>query len=69
MQLDLVTHSVVELPRDQGWVYLTHPAVKALYPPSRRLILPSRYTLCGGPGLVAGLDHFADQLARLAASR
>ncbi len=63
----LVMHSVVELPRDQGSVYLTHPALKALYPPSRRIVLPGRYTLCGGPGLVAGLDHLADALARLAA--
>ena len=65
----LVTHSVIELPRDQGSVYLTHPAVKELYPPSRRIILPVRYTMCGGPGLVAGLDHLADQLAKLAAEK
>jgi iron complex transport system substrate-binding protein len=65
----LVMHSVIELPRDQGSVYLTHPAVRALYPPARRLILPGRFTLCGGPGLIAGLDHLADQLARLAARK
>jgi iron complex transport system substrate-binding protein len=62
----LVLHSLVEEPHDQGSVYLTHPALKALYPPSRRIVLPGRYTLCGGPGLVAGLDHLADVLARLA---
>jgi iron complex transport system substrate-binding protein len=62
----LVLHSLVEEPHDQGSVYLTHPALKALYPPSRRIVLPGRYTLCGGPGLVAGLDHLADALARLA---
>jgi len=62
----LVLHSLVEEPYDQGSVYLTHPALKALYPPSRRIVLPGRYTLCGGPGLVAGLDHLADALARLA---
>ena len=61
----LVTHNVIELPRDQGSVYLTHPAVKDLYPPSRRIILPVRYTMCGGPGLVTGLDYLADQLANL----
>jgi iron complex transport system substrate-binding protein len=63
----LVTHNMIELPYDQGSVYLTHPAVKDLYPPSRRIILPVRYTMCGGPGLVAGLDLLADQLAKLAA--
>jgi iron complex transport system substrate-binding protein len=62
----LVLHSLVEEPHDQGSMYLTHPALKALYPPSRRIVLPGRYTLCGGPGLVAGLDHLADALARLA---
>jgi iron complex transport system substrate-binding protein len=65
----LVTHSVIELPHDQGSVYLTHPAVKDLYPPNRRIILPVRYTMCGGPGLVAGMDHLADQLAKLATEK
>ncbi len=65
----LVMHSAIEVPRDQGSVYLTHPALRALYPPERRLILPGRFTLCGGPGLIAGLDHLADQLARLAGAR
>jgi iron complex transport system substrate-binding protein len=63
----IVMHSLVEEPRDQGSVYLTHPALKALYPPERRIILPGRYTLCGGPALVAGLDHLANALKRLAA--
>jgi iron complex transport system substrate-binding protein len=64
----LVMHSAIEVPHDQGSVYLTHPAVKALYPPDRRIILPGRYTLCGGPAVVAGLDHLADALTRLAAA-
>jgi len=70
MQPDLlVMSSLVDKPHDQGSVYLTHPALQALYPPSRRIVLPGRYTLCGGPGLVAGLDHLADALTRLASSR
>jgi iron complex transport system substrate-binding protein len=64
----LITSNVIEEPHDQGSVYLTHPAVKALYPPGRRIILPGRYTLCGGPALVAGLDHLADELVKLAGS-
>jgi iron complex transport system substrate-binding protein len=64
----IVMHSLVEEPRDQGSVYLTHPALKALYPPERRIVLPGRYTLCGGPALAAGLDHLADAMRRLAAS-
>lgn len=65
----LVLHNAVDTPRDQGSVYLTHPALKELYPPSRRIVLPVRYTLCGGPGLIAGLDHLAAELARVAAGR
>jgi len=61
----LVLHSVIDEPRDQGSVYLTHPALAALYPASRRIVLPGRYTLCGGPGLVAGLDHLAAELVRV----
>ena len=29
---------------DQGALYLTHPALRALYPPERRIVLPTRYT-------------------------
>ncbi len=62
----LVVHGLLEEPNDQGSVYLTHPALRTLYPQSRRLVLPGRYTLCGGPALVAGLDYLADALTRLA---
>jgi len=65
----LVLHNLVETPHDQGSVYLTHPALKELYPPSRRIVLPVRYTLCGGPGVIAGLDHLANELERVAAGR
>jgi iron complex transport system substrate-binding protein len=64
----LVLHDAISEPRDQGSVYLTHPAVKALYPPERRIILPGRYTLCGGPALIAGFDHLTEALTRLAAA-
>ena len=49
---------------DQGALFFTHPAVKAMYPPERRIALPTRYTLCGGPALVEALDYLADVLAR-----
>jgi iron complex transport system substrate-binding protein len=65
----LVVHGLLEQPNDQGSVYLTHPALRTLYPPSRRLVLPGRYTLCGGPALVAGLNYLADALTRLAATK
>ncbi len=54
-------------PRDQGALYLTHPVLRALYPPQRRIALPTRYTMCGGPALVAALDYLADALSRFCA--
>jgi iron complex transport system substrate-binding protein len=53
---------------DQGSYNLTHPALNALYPPERRIVLPARYTLCGGPALIAALDYLTDLLTRLAQS-
>jgi iron complex transport system substrate-binding protein len=50
---------------DQGAMFLLHPALRALYPPERRIALPTRYTLCGGPALVAAFDYMAAELARL----
>jgi iron complex transport system substrate-binding protein len=52
-------------PTDQGALFLSHPALEALYPPERRIALPARYTLCGGPGLVAALDHMRAAIERL----
>lgn len=51
--------------QDQGALYITHPALAALYPPERRIGLPTRYTMCGGPALVAAFDYFADALSKL----
>jgi iron complex transport system substrate-binding protein len=52
---------------DQGSYNLSHPALDALYPPERRIILPPRYTICGGAALVEAFDYLAELLARLAA--
>jgi iron complex transport system substrate-binding protein len=56
-------------PSDQGALYLTHPALRELYPEDRRVALPTRYTMCGGPALVAAFDYLADALARLPSVR
>ena len=55
-------------PSDQGALFFTHPALRALYPASRRIALPTRFTMCGGPALVAAFDYLAEVLARLPAS-
>jgi len=51
---------------DQGSYNLSHPALDALYPPQRRIILPPRYTICGGAALVDAFDYLAALLALLA---
>lgn len=59
----LVMHDVFREAEDQGSLYLTHPALAALYPPERRLLLPRRYALCGGPALVAALNYLTQVLS------
>jgi iron complex transport system substrate-binding protein len=63
----LVMSNALELPDGQGAIYLTHPALQRLYPMDRRIILPSRYTLCGGPSLVRAFDYLTEVVTRLAA--
>ncbi len=62
----LVMSNALERPDGQGAVYLTHPALQKLYPMTRRIILPNRYTLCGGPSLIAAFDYLAEVVTRLA---
>ncbi len=61
----LVIASVIDVPDGQGALYLTHPALRALYPPGKRIILPGRYTLCAGPSLIAAYDYLAGVLTQL----
>ena len=50
---------------DQGALFITHPALLTRYGPNRRIDLPSRYTLCGGPPLLEGLDYLAKAIKTL----
>ncbi len=63
----LVMASVIETPDGQGTLYLTHPAIRALYPAEKRILLPARFTMCAGQSLVAALDYLTDMLTKLAA--
>jgi iron complex transport system substrate-binding protein len=63
----LVMTSVIETPDGQGALYLTHPAMRGLYPPEKRIVLPARFTMCAGQSLVAALDYLTDVLTKLAA--
>lgn len=48
--------------RDQGALFITHPALLTRYGPNRRIDLPERYTLCGGPPLIEGLGYLAQAI-------
>jgi iron complex transport system substrate-binding protein len=61
----LVLQETVSHTGDQGALFLTHPALRARYGETRRISLPSRYTLCGGPALLEGLGVLKDALKRL----
>jgi iron complex transport system substrate-binding protein len=65
----LVMSSLIETPDGQGALYLTHPALRALYPTDKRIVLPSRFTLCAGPSLVAAFDYLTDVVTRLASRK
>lgn len=50
---------------DQGALFITHPALLARYGPTRRIELPARLTLCGGPPLLQGLDALTSAIKAL----
>lgn len=50
---------------DQGALFITHPALLARYGANRRIDLPSRYALCGGPPLLEGLNYLAKAIKTL----
>jgi iron complex transport system substrate-binding protein len=50
---------------DQGRAFLEHPALTATMPPSRRIVVPERLTVCGGPMLVEALDRLTGEIRRL----
>ncbi|MGD9845402.1 MAG: ABC transporter substrate-binding protein [Variibacter sp.] len=66
LQIDpdvLVLYEATEGATDQGALFLSHPALEARFPPERRLMVPRRLALCGGPSVVAALD-FLTRLVR-----
>jgi iron complex transport system substrate-binding protein len=50
---------------DQGTAFLLHPALEQLYPPDKRIVIPERLTVCGGPMLAEALDTLVSELARV----
>ena len=54
---------------DQGTALLRHPALTALYPPARRLVLPDRLTICGGPATPDLIRRFGAEVQTKALPR
>lgn len=50
---------------DQGKAFLLHPALERLYPPEKRIVVPERLTVCGGPMLSDALDRLMAELVRV----
>ncbi|NEV79508.1 ABC transporter substrate-binding protein [Rhodopseudomonas sp. BR0C11] len=50
---------------DEGRAFVLHPALQRFYPPSKRITVPERLTVCGGPMLADALDRLTEELIRV----
>ncbi len=50
---------------DEGQAFLLHPALEKFYPASKRIALPERLTVCGGPMLSEALAQLTAELGRV----
>jgi iron complex transport system substrate-binding protein len=50
---------------DDGRAFLLHPALERFYPPSKRIVIPDRLTVCGGVMLADALDVLIPELERV----
>jgi iron complex transport system substrate-binding protein len=50
---------------DQGTAFLLHPALERLYPPDKRIVIPERLTVCGGPMIADALERLVSELERI----
>jgi iron complex transport system substrate-binding protein len=50
---------------DDGRAFMLHPALEHFYPPSKRIVVPDRLTVCGGAMLADALDVLIGELARV----
>ena len=50
---------------DQGRAFLLHPVLERLYPPAKRLMVPERLTVCGGPMLAEALERLTAEIERV----
>lgn len=50
---------------DEGRAFLLHPALERFYPASKRIVIPERLTVCGGPMLAEAMERLASELDRV----
>jgi iron complex transport system substrate-binding protein len=58
----LLVDESVERAVDNGTALFSHPALKSAVPPERRLVVPGRLTICGGPSTPAAIDALAAEI-------
>jgi iron complex transport system substrate-binding protein len=62
----LLVSEASDFAEDEGRAFLLHPALERFYPASKRLVIPEKLTVCGGPRLSEALDRLASELKRVA---
>ena len=58
----LIVSGEARAPDDQGSALLVHPALAALYPPERRIVVPDQLSLCAGPSTPVLLERLAVEM-------
>ena len=61
----IVVSEAGDFAEDDGRAFLLHPALERFYPPSKRIVIPERLTVCGGPMLADALDVLIAELRRI----
>ena len=61
----IVVSDAGDTAEDDGRAFLLHPALERFYPPSKRIVIPDRLTVCGGVMLADALDVLIAELARV----
>jgi iron complex transport system substrate-binding protein len=62
----LLVSEAGDFAEDEGRAFMLHPALERFYPASKRLVIPEKFTVCGGPRLSEALDRLASELERVA---
>jgi iron complex transport system substrate-binding protein len=61
----IVVSDAGDTAEDDGRAFLLHPALERFYPPSKRIVIPDRLTVCGGVMLADALNVLIAELERV----